>query len=200
MSRKIKEKILELRNLGYSYRKIQDELKCSRSVISYHCGIGQKEKLKFRNNKYSLNVKNKLTKKINFFSINHNKTTIFNKNLSLFKSKLKSKLERFSKMSNRKTAIYIKPSFTSDELLAKIGDEPKCYLTGAKIDLENTKSWNLDHIIPRSKGGDNTLNNANICTKEANQAKSDTTLEEFLNLCKSVLEHNGYNVEKILTD
>ena len=33
----MKEKILELRRLGYSYKKIEKELNCSRSTISYHC-------------------------------------------------------------------------------------------------------------------------------------------------------------------
>jgi DNA-binding CsgD family transcriptional regulator len=33
----MKEKILELRKLGYSYKKIEKELNCARSTISYHC-------------------------------------------------------------------------------------------------------------------------------------------------------------------
>jgi DNA-binding CsgD family transcriptional regulator len=32
-----KEKILELRKLGFSYKKIKEELGCARSTISYHC-------------------------------------------------------------------------------------------------------------------------------------------------------------------
>lgn len=33
----MREKILELRKLGYSYKKIENELGCARSTISYHC-------------------------------------------------------------------------------------------------------------------------------------------------------------------
>lgn len=33
----MKEKILNLRKLGYSYKKIERELGCARSTISYHC-------------------------------------------------------------------------------------------------------------------------------------------------------------------
>jgi len=40
----MKEKILELREKGYSYSKIRNEIGCSNSVISYHLGVGQKEK------------------------------------------------------------------------------------------------------------------------------------------------------------
>lgn len=34
---KIKEKIIELRKLGYSYNKIVKELGCSKSTVSFHC-------------------------------------------------------------------------------------------------------------------------------------------------------------------
>ena len=40
----MKEKILELRSLGYSYKQIQDKLGCSKGTIAYHVGIGQKDK------------------------------------------------------------------------------------------------------------------------------------------------------------
>ena len=36
-----------------------------------------------------------------------------------------------------------------------------------------------------------------LACKEANMAKSDMTVDEFFNLCKEVLEHNGYKVNKI---
>ena len=35
--RGIKDEILQLRKEGFSYRDIQDKLKCSRSTINYHC-------------------------------------------------------------------------------------------------------------------------------------------------------------------
>ncbi len=40
----MREKILHLRELGYSYNKIVDELKCSKSTVSYYCGEKQLEK------------------------------------------------------------------------------------------------------------------------------------------------------------
>ena len=45
---KLPEKILALRAKGFSYRKIQQKLNCSKSTISYHLGKGQKEKAKKR--------------------------------------------------------------------------------------------------------------------------------------------------------
>ena len=54
----------------------------------------------------------------------------------------------------------------------------------------------FDHIIPVSKGGSNDLSNLGITTPAANYSKSDLTVEEYLNLCKLVLEHHGYTVNK----
>lgn len=194
MSRKLKEKILELRNLGRTYREIEQELNCSRGTISYHCGDGQKEKSKIRQIHNRSKVISKIQCKIQNFSLKKNAINR-DKNLLSFKEKLKKKLERFS-MLDKKSKIYVKANFTVDELLDKIGDNPKCYITGTKINIENTKSWHLDHVIPRSKGGSNNIENANICTKEANMSKSDLSLEDFITLCKTVLNHNGYIVEK----
>ena len=199
MKQNLKEKITELRSDGCSYREIQHKLKCSKSTISYHCGVGQKEKNNNRQLKNRLNIKTKITKKIETFSTVYSLTDQWDKNLLSFKLKIRIKIVGFNKMSGKRNSKYIKPSFTTEQLMDKIGDDPICYLTGQKINLGNTKSWHLDHIIPRSKGGENTLENANICTKQANQAKFDNNLEDFFELCKSVLEHNGYKVEKIPT-
>ena len=43
-----KEQILELKNKGFSYRKIQEITGCSKGTISYHLGIGQKDKVNSR--------------------------------------------------------------------------------------------------------------------------------------------------------
>ena len=40
----LKEQILELRSKGLSYKKIVNELGCSKSTVTYHCGVGQVEK------------------------------------------------------------------------------------------------------------------------------------------------------------
>jgi len=47
---RVKDEILRLRKLGYSYPQIQIELKCSKGTISYHCGEGQKDKTAKRRN------------------------------------------------------------------------------------------------------------------------------------------------------
>ena len=51
-------------------------------------------------------------------------------------------------------------------------------------------------IVPRCKGGDNSIDNLGICIKEANSAKSDMMLGDFISLCKDILQHHGYDVKK----
>ena len=47
----MKENILKLRSMGYTYNQIQKELGCSKGTISYHLGEGQKQKTKQRSQK-----------------------------------------------------------------------------------------------------------------------------------------------------
>lgn len=172
----MKEKILKLRKLGYSYNKIVDELNCSKSLVSYYCGQGQQEKS--LNRTRTRRIKNPLYYKIYQFMFNQ-KDFVLNKQLSV-------KIRNFCRNKELK---YEKPTFTAKDVINKITKSPVCYLTGAPIDIYDKKSYQLDHIIPRSRGGDNSLDNLGIASAKANQAKRDMTPEEFLNLCKSVVAY-----------
>ncbi len=88
------------------------------------------------------------------------------------------------------------PSFTYREFLKHIGETPVCYITKVPINLGCPKSYSVDHIIPNSKGGTNSIDNAGLIRWEINQMKRDKTPDEFFALCKEVLEANGYRVEK----
>lgn len=186
MKKKLKEKIIELKSKGYSYNKIQKTLNCSKGTISYHCGLGQKEKNKNRVKKHR--NQNVLKTKIERFS--HNRKNNF-KNKIIIKDKkikeiLRLRIWRFSRMKKDK----YKKLFNEEQLLNKIGDNPKCYLTGRCIDLNDPKSYHLDHIIPRTKGGDNSLENCGLACREANQAKHNLSLEDFIKLCQEVVKNN----------
>jgi hypothetical protein len=54
----MKENILKLRSMGYTYNQIQKELGCSKGTISYHLGEGQKEKTKQRSQKRREEIRN----------------------------------------------------------------------------------------------------------------------------------------------
>lgn len=165
----MKEQILKLREQGKTYSEIQKELGCSKSTISYHCGKGQKEKSNNRLKK--LRKEKSLLRKIQVF---RNRSNSFQRNRS----------------KNREYDI----NFTYEDVLDKIGDNPVCYLTGKPINLNDVKSFQLDHRVPVAKGGDNSLNNLELSSKKANQSKHDMDLREYLNLCIEVLENFNYKV------
>jgi len=157
----------------YPYNEIKYILGCSKGTISYHCGEGQKEKTMLRG---AINR----TKRIN----------IIKKKLSRF---TKDKIRNFKKGTRGGETDSI---FNYTSAFKHINDAKHCYLSGRPIDLENSRSYHLDHIIAHSKGGKNTLKNLGVACKEANMAKNDLSVTEFIALCKEVCEHNGYNVLK----
>lgn len=188
----MKEKILKLRAMGFSYTQISKELGCSKGTISYHLGNGQK--IKSANRRKSNRAKaNPLT--IKLYEYVSRKHTAKIKKLGVFSSKtLYKRIHWFQQGVNIMTQ---KLDFTVEDVINKIGECPSCYLTGQLLDLSKPSTYEFDHIIPKSRGGDNSLDNLGVCTKQANQSKRDMTPDEYINLCKQVLEHNGYHVSKI---
>lgn len=185
---KRKNEILKLRNQGKSYKTIQKLLNCSLSVISYHCGIGQKEKTISRKEKRGF--KTQLSQKVNRFN-NEFKKYITRTNKQNWKLNIRDKIQFFNKKGVKSNM-----KLTLKNVLQKITKNPKCYLTGRLIDITKTSSYHFDHIIPISQGGDNSLSNFNIACKDANQAKSGMFLNDFIQLCIEVLTTNGYTITK----
>jgi 5-methylcytosine-specific restriction endonuclease McrA len=178
--RGIKQQILDLRAEGKTYNEICAELKCSKGTVCYHLGSGVKERIKAyrETNKTMITI----SKKIDRFSKRKSVPTT-NPISRELKLRIRNKVNNFTRREEL-------PLFTYEELINKIGSTPKCYLTGEKIDLDNTKDWHLDHIIPVSKGGDNSLKNCNIATREANLAKTDMSLDDFVEFCQKVVDNN----------
>jgi 5-methylcytosine-specific restriction endonuclease McrA len=61
----------------------------------------------------------------------------------------------------------------------------RCALTGVRLTRHNSE---IDHIFPRSKGGSNDRSNIRWLLGDVNQAKYNLTDEEFLNMCRSVVD------------
>lgn len=166
----MKDEILKLRKDGKSYKEISILLNCAKSTVIYHCGgDDQKNKSKLRTEKYRKNH------------------CVINKVENFQRSRFNVNGKR--KLGERNI------QFTWRDVIEKFGWKTQCYLTGREIDLHETTTYNFDHIIPFSKSNDSSINNLGITCVEANKGKSDLLISEFVNLCKEVLEHNGYTVE-----
>lgn len=117
---------------------------------------------------------------------------------NFFNSNRKSKKAFTTKVRDfqRRECDYTRPEFTTNDLLNKIINNPICYLSGREIDLLRGETYHLDHILPNSRGGDNSIENLGLATKEANIGKSNLTIREYIDLCVDILTTHGYNVSK----
>ena len=190
-------KIHALRQLGKTYLEICSELNCSKGTVCYYLGVGQKNKT-YKRQKLNRCIQHPMIRKIEYFcnpgSLYCHPTKI--KKMT-YQRILNYKITMFHTNHKKgKNRMYNPPTFTIDDVIAKFGQQTICYLTGLPIDITQPKTYQLDHIIPYSRGGDNSLDNLGLCSKAANQAKHDMTPDEFINLCKLVLQHHGYQVNK----
>lgn len=189
----MKEKILKLRNEGKTYTQICKILNCSKGTVSYYCGEGQEEKTRERQRRRrKSNVLIKKTEDFrNEIAGNGRKEKVKSSKAKL----IRHKADDFQRERvGGKIGRHLKKTFTYKDVTKKYGEETACYLTGRKINLQEPRTYNFDHIIPISKEGTNNFDNLGIACREANLAKSDMLVKEFLELCKDVLIHNGYKV------
>ena len=105
------------------------------------------------------------------------------KNKNSIRRILQTKINSFCRKSKQHL-------FNVDELIEKIGDNPRCYISGDLIDLSKKETFSLDHIIPISKGGDDSLENCGLTTKESNMIKHNLNINELVILCKKIINNN----------
>lgn len=182
----MKEKMMELRNQGLTHKQIAEKCGLSKAMVGYYLTDGRKERIRKNQQKrrskmhpYACKLRTFLENRIN----------------NGYESKIWTDIEKvyYNKLYNF-NGQNMNTKITVEKLVEKFSDNPKCYLTGRKIDIHSPRSYNFDHIIPKAKGGDNSIENLGICIRDANQAKNDMLLPDFIQLCKDVLENNGYKV------
>lgn len=190
----LEQRILHLKSLGQTYKQIVETIGCSKGTVSYYLGVGQKAKTRHRTQKLRRKAHPFAAKIIKFRERcqSGQRRTL---NLSNSDRKiLTDKILTFHR--DRKTKMYNPVTFTVEDVINKVGQNPVCYLTGKTIEIDKPRTYQFDHVVPVARGGDNSLENLAIATKEANIAKNNMTNDEFVNLCKAVLEHHGYSVTK----
>ena len=170
----MKEEILKLRAEGYTYKQIVATLGCSKSTVSYYCGDGQKEKTNKRTR--ARRSKHSSVQKLERFREVHEQSTFVIKGTYKNPHRIfRDKIRRFE------------GDFSFEDFIEWLEEDPRCYLTGRELDLSSGSGYHFDHIVPRSKGGTSALDNLGLASPEANQAKSDLSVEEFIQLCIDVL-------------
>ena len=179
-----KKEILRLHKKGLSYRAIAKKLGCSKGTISYHCSKNQTEKKRVLTANKARGYD--LSKKVTAIKSKCTKAQwrAFRTKINGFKRKHKGS----KKHANSSWRVHnVSIPYISKDVVNKIGSKPICYLTGRKIDLNNTASFTFDHRVPTVKGGTNDLENLEICSTEANLAKAGLLLEDFYSLCEEIL-------------
>ena len=187
----LKEEILGLKKQGLSYNQIRDRLGCSKGTISYHCGEGQKEKT-LSNTRIRRRL-SPLRTKMEAFKYSKKKE-LQDPFAEVFRPKrkaLQDKMIHFARIGTKANRMGYRFMFKLKDLVKKIGDDPRCYWTNRKINLESRRSYHLDHFVPRSRGGDNSLGNCVLACREANQGKGDGMPEEYVQTSCEVAVHRG---------
>jgi 5-methylcytosine-specific restriction endonuclease McrA len=79
--------------------------------------------------------------------------------------------------------------------LARLWKEQRglCAITGRRLD----RTAEIDHRLPRARGGGDNIANLQWVTREANRAKRDLTDAEFVALCSDVMRWVGRRIEMV---
>lgn len=190
------KQVVELRKQGKTFKEISEILHCSKATVSYYCSNGNREhKLEYSKSGLEPYIK-RIVKSTTAFQNRKPRNKVRFKCQNWYQS-FKSRVSNFVGNWENKNKMKAEKRFGYKEVLDYIGGwETKCYLTGRYLDLR-VDDYEFDHIVPISKGGSCELSNLGITCAEANQAKADTSLEDFIQLCKEVLVNYGYKVEKL---
>lgn len=187
----LKEKILKLKKEGLNQSEIALKLGCAKSTVCWHFNPEkQLKKSQERKKKIpSYEVKNARNISRFFCSKTKNEKITKIKTLTFKEAHANNRfrLKRFSK--NKKGKMKQETQIQAVKDKYGITDSQTtiiCRYTGKILDWTRPEEYHYDHIIPRSRGGGNTLDNLQIISKEANQAKGDMTHEEFVQFIKLV--------------
>lgn len=106
--------------------------------------------------------------------------------------KLDGKIQSFNSKGKNLYGI----EYTIEDVIAKFGLHPKCYLSGIEFNLLEPDGYHFDHVFPKSMGGSNSLENMEVMSGDLNLFKLDMSISYLLYRMKVVLEYQGCVVTK----
>ena len=149
----LNKQIKALRQKGLTFNQIAKQLKCSKSTVSYALRKKTRELVKTKNDNKP-NHQRIIEKKIYTFKA-PKPTKQSNKAWYLNRTP-----RQIAKSISTKASTFQRPmTFNYKDVHAKYGDHFPCALTGRPLDFNKPKTYEYDHIIPSSRGGDNSLSN-----------------------------------------
>ena len=186
----LNKQIIALRKKGLTFNQIAKQLLCSKSTVSYALRKKTRDIVKEKQNNYPRHLK-KINSKIYSFT-NPRISTQTKAAWYLNKSP-----RQISKSISTKASTFQRTmTFNYKDVYAKYGDHFPCALTGRPLEFNEPQTYEYDHILPTSRGGDNSIDNLQLLCPEANKAKGMMTDDEFKDLCREVIIHAGYKIYK----
>lgn len=80
-------------------------------------------------------------------------------------------------------------SITAKHVLALVQHQGyRCAISGRELTPETAS---LDHIVPIARGGKHCIENVWVVHMQVNTAKGTLTMEEFLAVCRDVVNHQA---------
>ena len=186
----LNKQIIALRKKGLSFNQIAKQLKCSKSTVSYALRKKTRQKSKEKNAEYPNHLK-KLNSKI--YSFTNPKISTQTKAAWYINNSPRQNTKAISDKANR---FQRSMTFNYKDVHEKYGDHFPCALTGRPLEFNEPQTYEYDHILPTSRGGDNSIDNLQLLCPEANKAKGMMTDDEFKDLCREVIIHAGYKIYK----
>ena len=103
----------------------------------------------------------------------------------LYQKNNRDKRRQIRRREKAKLAGVLNDNWTDEQLISTYGTD--CYICNEAIDFDAPKqgedseySYWPDHVIPYSRGGDNTIDNVRPCHRVCNQNKNTKTYDEYI--------------------
>ncbi len=128
------------------------------------------------------------------FTFMRNNKTIIKFKIALVKEFFKMRETLNNQQNINKTFVTLSDSKVREAFF--IVFDGKCYYSKEQL---NKTHFHIDHILPKSKGGEDILSNLVLCKPNINQIKSDSYDENFVNHHQNIVNKNyAPKIEAIL--